>query len=69
MLVGRDVGKADLLDILERGAQAVDVGDVRRPRFELVGDHVIDGLLKSHRTNHITTALKGGIASSRSALP
>ena len=46
MFVGCDICEAHVIDVFKRGLQAVDPGNIGRSRFELVGNRIVDGLLK-----------------------
>ena len=57
VLVGRDVGHADRLDIVDRGAEPDRVGDVAGAGLELLRRLLVDALLEGDVLDHVAAAL------------
>ena len=57
VLVRPHVLEADAAEVIDRRAQCDGPGDVGRPRFEFVGDDVVNRLFKADRTDHVAPAL------------
>ena len=51
-------GEADRLDVVDGHAERDRPGNVRRPRLELVRQHVPGGLLEGHGADHVAAAEK-----------
>ncbi len=60
LLMGGNGIEADVVDIIERGAQADRAGDVGCARLEFIRQFVIGRLLEADRANHVATPLIGG---------
>ena len=57
------------LDVLDRGAESDGAGDIRRARFELVRQHVVERPFEAHRSDHVAAALIRRHGSEQGGLP
>ena len=59
VFVGRDLIDAELVDVIQRGAESDAAGDVGRAGFELVRQVGVGGLLEGDHLDHVAAALIG----------
>src|SRR5437016_6510518 len=58
LLVFGDPLAADPLEVADRGGESDRAFDVRRPRFELVRDLVVGGMIVPHARDHLAPAVR-----------